>query len=262
MRDDFNQQTKDTLAKRVAYICSNPKCKMLTIGPNTDQNKTINIGVAAHISAASKGGKRYESTLLPKQRSSISNAIWLCQSCSKLIDTDEINYTKDVLIKWKTENEKEAAIRLNHQISQNSTMFSDENDFQKIEENGYYEKEFSGQKVRYYLLGSFLHIEHELHTGIIVYYVFDQQGNLVDTKFPYPLYEYKLEIEDGLILKNTIEQLDNDIFKEIIYMKWGKVAIIIKDSSGKMLEFRIEKGATIDHIKKTIYINKPTFEKK
>ena len=32
-RDDFDKPVVDTLAKRAAYICSNPDCKTLTIAP-------------------------------------------------------------------------------------------------------------------------------------------------------------------------------------------------------------------------------------
>lgn len=99
MRDDFKQEIKETLAKRVAFVCSNPECNMSTIGPNSEQGKSTNIGVAAHITAASKGGKRYDETLSAEQRSSIDNGIWLCQTCSKLIDTDEKKYTIELLKK-------------------------------------------------------------------------------------------------------------------------------------------------------------------
>ncbi|MBU5676819.1 hypothetical protein KQI88_10350 [Alkaliphilus sp. MSJ-5] len=44
------------MAKRVAYICSNPGCGKLTSGPHSDSSKASIIGVAAHITAASKGG--------------------------------------------------------------------------------------------------------------------------------------------------------------------------------------------------------------
>ena len=51
-RDDFSQNTIEILAKRVTYICSNPDCRKMTVGPNLDKKKATNIGVAAHIKAA------------------------------------------------------------------------------------------------------------------------------------------------------------------------------------------------------------------
>jgi hypothetical protein len=53
MRDDFSLTTKELLAKRVGYLCSNPKCQQPTSGPQEDPSKAVNIGVACHITAAS-----------------------------------------------------------------------------------------------------------------------------------------------------------------------------------------------------------------
>jgi len=113
MRDEFNRDIKETLSKRVALHCSNPQCRKLTIGPNSNENKTTNIGVAAHITAASPGGPRYDESIDTEIRSSIPNAIWLCQSCAKLIDSDIQKYPKEILLKWKQDLESETENRLN-----------------------------------------------------------------------------------------------------------------------------------------------------
>lgn len=115
MRDDFNGNIKDTLSKRVGLICSNPNCNTLTMGPNSFEHKTTNIGVAAHITAASPGGPRFDTKMTSEERSSISNAIWLCQSCSKLIDSDPNKYTVDILMEWKVKAEQQAELKLNRQ---------------------------------------------------------------------------------------------------------------------------------------------------
>lgn len=106
IRDNFTLKTKEILAKRVGYFCSNPNCRRLTIGPSSDKEKSINIGVAAHISAASKKGPRFDSTITHTQRKHISNGIWLCYNCSVLIDRDENNYPSEKLINWKNETER------------------------------------------------------------------------------------------------------------------------------------------------------------
>jgi hypothetical protein len=108
VRDDFSPRTVDTLAKRVGVRCSSPHCRKLTTGPRSGASRIVCIGVGAHITAAAKGGKRYEASLTPEQRSSEDNGIWLCQNCAKLIDNDDARYTVALLRAWKERAEAAA----------------------------------------------------------------------------------------------------------------------------------------------------------
>jgi hypothetical protein len=101
MRDDFSPNVKLLLAKRVNFICSNPDCQRTTTGPSSDPRKSINIGVASHITAAAPGGPRYDATLSQEERKSPENGIWLCQKCAKLVDSDPQRYSQEILRKWK-----------------------------------------------------------------------------------------------------------------------------------------------------------------
>lgn len=112
MRDDFSSQTKNTLGSRVGWRCSNPDCNQLTSGPCINSKQSVNIGVAAHISAAASGGPRYDGSINSDQRSSLENGIWLCQNCAKLIDNDPMRYTTELLTEWKYIAEKRALTEL------------------------------------------------------------------------------------------------------------------------------------------------------
>lgn len=112
MRDDFSTPTKGLLAKRVGYVCSNPECRRRTSGPQASPAGVVNIGVAAHITAASPGGPRFDDTLTPEQRTDSSNGIWLCQTCAKLIDNDTGRFDRTVLEGWKRAAERAAAMEL------------------------------------------------------------------------------------------------------------------------------------------------------
>lgn len=101
MSPDFNKSTTETLGKRAAYICSNPDCRVHTIGPDSDKEKSIKIGEAAHIYGARQGAKRFDPQMTDAARSEITNAIWLCRNCHKLIDTDDQRFSPTVLFKWR-----------------------------------------------------------------------------------------------------------------------------------------------------------------
>lgn len=112
MSDDFTERVKKVLAGRVGWLCSNPECRALTTGPQEDPAKVVNLGVAAHITAASPGGPRYDPVISPEQRSAPTNGIWLCQKCAKLIDSDVARFAVDILTKWKSDAELEAKARM------------------------------------------------------------------------------------------------------------------------------------------------------
>jgi hypothetical protein len=112
MRDDFTEAVKRRVAGRVGFHCSNPQCRKLTSGPGVDPERAINIGVAAHITAASLGGPRFDPSLSVKQRSSSENAIWLCQSCGTMVDRDCAQFTINILRDWKRRAERAASIGL------------------------------------------------------------------------------------------------------------------------------------------------------
>lgn len=104
-RDDFTEKTKIIMAQRVGYKCTNPDCRKLTSGPHSNPEKSILVGVAAHITAASMGGPRYDPKLTEEERKHITNGIWLCATCSTLIDKDEMKFPQEMLNEWKTISE-------------------------------------------------------------------------------------------------------------------------------------------------------------
>lgn len=108
MRDNFNRQTTQKLAERAGFICSNPLCHRLTVGPSgKDSSKSIRTGVASHVCAASSGGPRYDISQSVTDRKSINNGIWLCATCSAMIDKNNgLDYPSDHLKKWKKDHER------------------------------------------------------------------------------------------------------------------------------------------------------------
>lgn len=118
-RDEFDAKSINILAKRAAYICSNPGCRAFTISPSeTDSEKHISLGKASHITAAARNDPRYDSSLTPEQRRSLENGIYLCSSCTDLIDRNNgIDFSVEQLSKWKTEHEAWVRSNLNKSVA-------------------------------------------------------------------------------------------------------------------------------------------------
>ena len=68
--------------------------------------------MAAHISAASSGGKRYNPHLTSEERAGALNGIWLCQTCAHLIDTDEKSFPEELLHIWKKSSEGKTSLEI------------------------------------------------------------------------------------------------------------------------------------------------------
>lgn len=73
---------------------------------------TVGLGVAAHITAASSGGPRFNEHLTNEGRRAAENGIWLCQQCSRLVDADDSTYDVADLNEWKTFAEAAASVEL------------------------------------------------------------------------------------------------------------------------------------------------------
>lgn len=99
-RDDFSMPVLRLISQEVRLECSNPDCRGPTHGPSR-QKGISNVGVGAHITAAAPGGPRYDATLTANERRSEANAIWLCNTCGRLVDNDTSTYTVPQLVQWK-----------------------------------------------------------------------------------------------------------------------------------------------------------------
>jgi hypothetical protein len=109
---DFPRQVVETIARRAGNHCSNPDCCVLTCGPAEVQDRAITIGEAAHIFGARAGAARFEEKMLDQERRDITNAIWLCRNCHKLVDSDAVQFPAATLFEWRRSHEQEIAKRL------------------------------------------------------------------------------------------------------------------------------------------------------
>lgn len=111
-RDEFPFFAKRAIEKRANSRCSNPGCLATTSGPHTDSERAVSIGVAAHITAASPKGPRFDPLMTRAQRRSVSNGIWLCARCGDLVDEDVQRFTVEVLRRWKAAADAQAQMMM------------------------------------------------------------------------------------------------------------------------------------------------------
>lgn len=108
---DFSPETIMATGSRAGFICSQPLCRTITIGPVPvawDPRLTTKIGEGAHISSARDrpGDIRFDASITDAQRADASNCIWLCASCHTLIDKNGgTGYPAALLKQWKADHE-------------------------------------------------------------------------------------------------------------------------------------------------------------
>jgi len=113
----FSTETKELVAYRAAYVCSNPDCLRLTAGPSlANASLKVKIGEAAHIVGEKPRSARHED-LGDLVLNGINNALWLCASCHTAIDKNNgIDHPTSLLRKWKSDIEARiSAILKSHQ---------------------------------------------------------------------------------------------------------------------------------------------------
>lgn len=99
-------------SRLVGYACSKPGCEAVTVGPSDDRTQGFtHTGDAAHITAASEDGPRWDADITSDERRSADNGIWLCTRHADLVDAKESVYPVDLLRRWKRRAEELADIR-------------------------------------------------------------------------------------------------------------------------------------------------------
>lgn len=103
----FPKKVAELIAYRAGYICNNPECNVLTIGPATsDPSLRLKTEEAAHILGEKPGAARYESVDTAEIESP-QNGIWLCVTCHTLVDKNNgADYPTPKLREWKTAHEE------------------------------------------------------------------------------------------------------------------------------------------------------------
>lgn len=103
---EFSQAVRQRLAERVAFMCSNPLCRRLTVKRAAEGDGVVHQGKASHILPASPSGPRAgKAGQADELCRSLENGIWLCDICAREVDDNRANYPVVTLHQWKDEAE-------------------------------------------------------------------------------------------------------------------------------------------------------------
>lgn len=272
-RDDFRLEVKQVLAQRAGMSCSQPGCRRPTSGPRLDPEKAINVGVAAHITAASAGGPRYDSSLTSRERRSASNGIWLCQTCSVLIDRDAERYTASMIREWKQAAEGDALervesptnaerIRLREALNELLAQLSQANEDVPFEPKTTYavgggiqaddldpepdqlrtRRTAYGITVNYMVRNKLLMVEAVYPDGRSM--VADIGLDcLTVKKLPYDYSEMVVEVDPSLVLSQKRERRPDGSTLVTREGKWGMRVRTLLDSAGNLVSLNCEHAA-------------------
>jgi len=112
MRDDFSTEVRRILAGRAGHKCS--VCHKATSGPGDTADTALSNGIAAHITAASPKGPRFDPSLSAEARRGSENGIWVCTQHGREIDAATSAFSVEVLRGLKRIREESASRELQH----------------------------------------------------------------------------------------------------------------------------------------------------
>ncbi|WP_122769911.1 hypothetical protein [Pseudomonas viridiflava] len=117
-RHEFSKPTRLLLMQMAGGMCSKPGCGVHTGGSNAEQTSHAWVHNVAHICSAAPGtgAARYNPDQTEAERKSHENGIWLCANHATIIDSDEKNYSVELLKSWK----RQALKRSNDMLGQPS----------------------------------------------------------------------------------------------------------------------------------------------
>lgn len=115
---------------------------------------------------------------------------------------------------------------------------------------------FEEGRIEKYLVieNDILCLEQTFPDGKIAYMESDKDGNIIKQKFPYPITEYAIVINNESLIKVDKETNIDGNSVHTAHMKWGKYAKWLMDKNGNLLDYHVRGGCKIDHINKQIKV--------
>lgn len=235
-------------------IKSKNKCAFPGCGRPLLNEHGAYVAELCHIEAAEPGGQRYNPLLTDEERRAPSNLMFMCHEHHKETD-DELRYPVAKLHEIKHAHEKLPEVVFNSdlllrrieevaaeqasikkllvgtpQAAPNGTYQIIGPELQECwsPEVGRFYETRTGQttKFKYMMRDGWLHIEQTLKDGAIVYYEVNEAGLVRNSRFPYPINEYRVVIPEELVLSKEYIQSSLGTHTIKTVLKWSKGTVV------------------------------------
>ncbi len=121
-----------------------------------------------------------------------------------------------------------------------------------IEGKKYHQKFPNGVEYIFMFNGNNILVDFKDIHGRWSYHELDLEGNAKNNKFPYPISDYKLVVNENDIINRTITPLANGFYQEVITLKWNRISKVIYDKNNEIQELEVSGGWKVSHDSKTI----------
>ena len=269
------------LAIRSKNKCAFPKCDHPILNPRGDY-----IAELCHIEAAELGGSRYNPSQSNEDRRAYSNLLFMCHSHHKETDNESL-FTVAHLQKIKADHEALPEVLFDHELllqkiedvqtEQAKLLKFVQSEKSRIpasvpfpivgpwireawtpEDGRFYESQNkTGPRFKFISKNGWLHIEQTLPDGAIAYYEVNEQGNVRNSKFPYPINEYHVEIPKSLIFSQESVPSQSGTRAVRTTLKWSAGTVVKHFQGNTFVGVDCNARCTVNHQTRTIRIMEP-----
>ncbi|MEK4801062.1 hypothetical protein MHI02_05815 [Oceanobacillus sp. FSL K6-0118] len=117
----------------------------------------------------------------------------------------------------------------------------------------YHQKYSNGVEQIFMIKGDIVSVDFKDEHGRWSYHEIDiKKGSANNNKFPYPVSDYKLVVNELDIINKTVTPLSNGYYQEEMTLKWGRTSKVIYDNKNRIQQFDVSGGWSVNHNSKTI----------
>ena len=261
--------------------CAFPRCDHPILNAQGDY-----IAELCHIEAVEPGSPRYNASQSDEERRAYANLLFLCHRHHKETD-DEALFPVSRLQLIKAQHEALPEVVFDHELllRQIETVLADQAkliEFVQAEESGvpaaasfpivgpwvrdawtpedgrFYESQNkTGPRFKFLSRDGWLHVEQTLPDGAVAYYEVNEQGNVRNSRMPYPINEYHVEIPASLVLSK--ESVPSSLGTRAVRttLKWSAGTVVEHFHGDTFVGADCNARCTIDHMTRTIRVVEP-----